>query len=99
MTCRSTCEVVTARVAPCCDAVQEPSRATAPAAAPGGQQPDELELDDDELLDMMGDMQPEPRPQPMLPSSMGPPLTDTLPGEHCAARQPVYCQTHADGVC
>lgn len=43
----------------------------------------EMELDDDELLDMMGDIQPEPYVAPELPVSATtlPPVTDTLAGK------------------
>ena len=47
-----------------------------PSASPG-QADAEMELDDDELLDMMGDMPSEPTP---LPTSNLPPVTNTLPG-------------------
>lgn len=62
--------------------MQEP-RGTSAKAAPQQQAPADTELDDDELLDMMGDMQPEPclDSGPPVSSSMQPPLNDTLPGE------------------
>ena len=57
------------------DRLQEPRKApTAAAVAP---QSDDMELDDDELLDMMGDMQPDVQ---LLPASVPPPVTDTLAG-------------------
>ncbi len=59
--------------------MQEPSRPT--ATAPVHQQSAEMELDDDELLDMMGDMHPDPPSQPLLPASR-PPITNTLAGKH-----------------
>lgn len=58
--------------------MQEPSRPTAPVH----QQSAEMELDDDELLDMMGDMHPGPPPQPLLPASRLPPIPNTLAGKH-----------------
>ncbi len=64
-------------------AVQEPRNAP-PATAPLQQKSAELELDDDELLDMMGDMQPDPHPQSMMPATMPPPVTDTLAGQLCS---------------
>jgi hypothetical protein len=65
----------------CLDAdIQEPSRPT--ATAPVHQQSAEMELDDDELLDMMRDMHPDPHPQPLLPASRLPPITNTLAGKH-----------------
>lgn len=59
--------------------MQEPQGASAPQQQP----PNEMELDDDELLDMMGDMQPEPCLDSGLPvsASMQPPLNDTLEGD------------------
>ena len=59
------------------------SRGASAKAAPQQQAPNDLELDDDELLDMMGDEQPEPCLNSGLPvsSSMQAPLNDTLPGE------------------
>ena len=60
--------------------MQEPSRPT--GTAPVHQQPAGMELDDDELLDMMGDMHPDPPPQPLLPASRLPPITNTLAGKH-----------------
>ena len=55
-------------------------------AAPQQQQAvNDIELDDDELLDMMGDMQPAAPARPMAPApaSMLPPITDTLAGKPC----------------
>ena len=51
-----------------------------PAPQPHG--PSAVELDDDELLDMMGDMQAEPHqdPRPPIPGSMQPPVNDTVAG-------------------
>ena len=59
--------------------MQEPSRPT--ATAPVHRQSAEMELDDDELLDMMGDMHPDSPPQPLLPANR-PPITNTLAGKH-----------------
>ena len=65
----------------CMDAdIQEPSRPT--ATAPVHHQSAGMELDDDELLDMMGDMHPDPPPQAVLPASRLPLITDTLAGKH-----------------
>ena len=52
-------------------------------AAPQQQAANEMELDDDELLDMMGDIQPEVHVESGLPVSatMQPPITDTLAGK------------------
>ena len=60
--------------------IQEPSRPT--ATAPVHQQSAEMELDDDELLDMMGDLHPDPSPQSVLPASRLPLITNTLAGKH-----------------
>lgn len=62
--------------------MQEPRGASA-EPAPQQQAPNEMELDDDELLDMMADMQPEPCLDSRLPvsASMRPPLNDTLEGD------------------
>lgn len=62
--------------------MQEP-QGTAAKAALQQQAPHDMELDDDELLDMMGDMQPEPHVEFGLPESDGmqPPVSDTLEGE------------------
>lgn len=62
--------------------MQEP-RGDSAKAAPQQPAPNDMELDDDELLDMMGDMQPEPHLDSGLPmsTSMQPPLNDTLEGE------------------
>ncbi|KAA6424388.1 MAG: chromosome segregation in meiosis 3-like [Trebouxia sp. A1-2] len=60
----------------------EPMEPSRPAAtAPVHQHSAEMELDDDELLDMMGDMHPGPPPQPLLPASRLPPITNTLAGK------------------
>ena len=57
-------------------------------------QPDaEMELDDDELLDMMGDMPP---PAPAhLPNTL-PPVTNTLPGKSSSARTSLPLALHID---
>ena len=66
------------------------SRGATGKAAPQQQVPNDTELDDDELLDMMGDMQPEPHADSGLPvsASMQPPLNDTLEGKVCAVTWP-----------
>lgn len=65
--------------------MQEPQGAAA-KDAPQQQEPHDMELDDDELLEMMGDMQPEPYLDSGLPESDGmqPPVADTLDGERHA---------------
>lgn len=52
-------------------------------AVPQQQAPNDMELDDDELLDMMGDIQPEPHTEAGQPvsASMQAPITDTLAGK------------------
>ncbi|KAL3157492.1 hypothetical protein ABBQ32_011956 [Trebouxia sp. C0010 RCD-2024] len=52
-------------------------------AAPQQQGANEVELDDDELLDMMADIQPEPHvaPEPPVSATTLPPVTDTLAGK------------------
>jgi len=77
--------------------MQEPSRPT--ATAPVHQQSAEMELDDDELLDMMGDMHPDPPPQPLLPASRLPPITNTLAGKHIMnAARTLFTDTQANFV-
>lgn len=78
--------------------MQEPQGAAA-KAAPQQKAPNDMELDDDELLDMMGDMPPESHLDSGLPVSdnMQPPVTDTLEGEgHAWSLDPcTACPTRA----